>query len=254
MTLQVAIRSYQREQLLAKKTLSYLQRAGISRQQITIFVASDSERRRYQSAVGSDVGCFVVTGVGAREAFNGVLDHYDAGEKVVMVDDDLECIVRKKTDKSWREVDDLQSACREGFRLASRVGAPVWGVYPTHNAMFMRHDVDIGLRKLPHAVVGLRVRDDLPRIELPELHEHEWSIKCWKKYGAVVRLAYLAPKTTPFAYDGGNQAMERKKVREQCQRKALQRWPDLLDPDTHSGSGMPDLKMPSLGPISGGRS
>lgn len=248
MSIEIAIRSYRRADILSQKTLPYVLDGGVSPDQITLFVANDHEESRYRQQVGHLVDRYVQTGVGAREAFNGVIDHYGEGDRVLMLDDDLDAIVCKTGENSTKMVGDIPAMAREGFRFARRAGSPVWGVYPTHNAFFMRRGVDIGLRKLCHATLGFTVREGLPRIELSEMHEQEWSIKCWEAYGKVVRLAYYAPKTTAFRYSGGLQAHDRADMRKQCLDSLCERWPGLVSRDTHEASGMVDANLRQMPP------
>ena len=207
MKYQVAVPSYKRYELCRDKTLPMLRRHGVPVENTTVFVANDAELAEYRKVLPAEYRLVVgVPGIARQRRFMG--NHYAAGTKFVMVDDDVSGLMEKDGPglKPWEGR--LETIFDIAFDACDKVGARHWGINPVANGMFMADELSVGLRYICAIFCGAYAHDPL----FKELRSLESSgedflstILSFKRHGSVVRIEWLCPKTQYFA-DGGIKA------------------------------------------------
>lgn len=196
---EIAISSFRREERLRYQTLAYLQRAGIPRELITVFVANEEEWKRYEATLDPNTYGKMVLGVeGLVPARNFARLHYPEGTRLVMLDDDIQTMLEKRDDKTLVENTDFDAIIRTGFSLCEQVGSGIWGVYAVQNALFMKHRVYTELAYIVGVVYGVINSHEpllLSKPECPIKEDYERSLAFYKKHGVLVRMDWLCPKT-----------------------------------------------------------
>lgn len=210
MDYQVAIPSYKRAPLLKKATLATLDRYGIDRKRITVFVANEAEAEIYRQELGPDYD--IVVGVlGLVEQRKFYHEWYAAGTPLLEILDDVFELLEKDGDKLVPLSVTLESVISDGFAMAESVGAKMWGINPVANPFFMGDTISVGLRLIYGTFLGSYAGDVVftgRRIsQSSSAEDYENSIKSFLLYGSVVRLDYLTLKSKLFASEGGIAAM-----------------------------------------------
>jgi hypothetical protein len=202
---EIAIPSYRRADSIASKSLATLDRLGVDRSRITIFVADETEREQYAAAIGDSYK--IVTGVlgkSRQQAFYHGL--YAAETRLLCLDDDItgvsEMIAENKLAPTTRSLDEI---VRLGFVTADNFGARMWGISHSGNAFYMRRRVEIGFRFVGGGLFGCYAGDPVftDRESWESAEEDQRStIDSFSRYGATVRLNFLTTKSDYFAEGG----------------------------------------------------
>lgn len=206
--IQYAVPSYRRLQVCKERTLKTLKRLGVCDDQITVFVADDSDFSCYSKALG---GIRVVTGVpgliNQRRFYNG---WYEPNTPIVNVDDDLYDLKYVDSRGKLKSYDgDFNRVAEYAFKTCRSYGAKLWGIAAYENGFYMKRQTTAGLRYVCGILHGsfagdpAMTGDDRPLVSSGE--DFETTLRSFRRYGVVVRLDWLCPKTKYFA-PGGMQA------------------------------------------------
>lgn len=204
---QIAIPSYKRASLCNNKTLAFLQREGIDKQRIHVFVADD-EYDEYLATLHNDRYNKLLIGavglVGQREKIE---EYFAKDECILFLDDDLEGI---NMELSCFYGVSLNEFILAGFAECRSSGANIWGVYPVNNNFFMetRPDVNYNLSYICGNFYGL-INRKLPELRLTITRENgnkedvERTLLYWKTDNKLVRFERVSTKTKYYGTDGG---------------------------------------------------
>jgi hypothetical protein len=203
-----AVPSYRRSHGCKERTVKTLRRLGVADEQITIFVADEQDLDEYCSKIK---GISVVLGekglINQRRFYNR---YYKKGEEIVNVDDDLydlKCVNSGGKLESYQG--SMNDVARYAFDSCSSYGAKLWGIAAYENGFYMKRCTTAGLRYVcgilhgSYAGDSTMLGDDRPLVSSGE--DFETTLRSFKKYGVVIRLDWLCPKTKYFA-PGGMQA------------------------------------------------
>lgn len=135
-----AIPSYKRanEQL----TFQYLKGLGFQREEIYIFVQTESDFQAYSKKYGEDATIILKPAQSVSQARNNILSYFDGSKNVLMLDDDVKRLAVLK-DRGLSVLTDgdtfrnLFSNCFESVRGKGQI----FGVYPVYNAFFMENSI-----------------------------------------------------------------------------------------------------------------
>jgi len=251
----VAVPSYQRADVLVKNTLPMLRGLKPNMHTVcTVFAANKTEAALYRRAM--DAAGFprvpVVTGVrGLSRQRRFIHEHYRAGTRIVNVDDDVTQLLEKHGNRLRPLRVSLDVLAERAFALCDRHGARMWGICGCANGMFLKDTVTVGLRYLVGCFTGSHAGDPVfTDAGTPSSGEdYARSIASYKRYGAVVRLNWVAPKTAYFA-DGGMQSElggKEQRARDHTERleAIARRHPDCATAYTKAG-GVTNLRLAVL--------
>jgi len=205
MNYEVPIPSYKRIDMLMKATLPMLERHDCDPKRVTIFVANSEEYAAYRSAVPEKYK-IVQAELGLLQVKRFYHNHYDAGTPLFNVQDDIYDLKQKKGDKLEPYSGSLDDLVELGFKVAKAVGAEMWGLNPTGNAMFMHDHISIGLRFIYGAIYGDYAGNPSVTgkriMELPSGEDWENTISAYLRTGALARIEWVAPVSRLFAKGG----------------------------------------------------
>jgi hypothetical protein len=108
----IAVRSYQRADLFATRTLRVLQRHGLT-DRTTLFVGSDPDPYRKHCTIP-----IVPVPVGGANAIRSICDYYARATPIFFIDDDMGEFYRYDVSSGEFVGDGLVSMIEEGFRTA----------------------------------------------------------------------------------------------------------------------------------------
>jgi hypothetical protein len=218
-----------------------LERGGISPSQIYIFVASDTEKKLYETIPSTKYHKIIVGKLGIANQRIFIKNYFKEGEYVVSIDDDVEGLYQLYGDKLKEiKVKPFFEKALEELKKEKRY---MWGIYPVRNPFFMKKKTSKGLAFVIGALHGYIVRHDksLEPSPLSEAKEdfHQ-SILYYLKDGGVLRFNDVTIKTKFLAKGGlGEDRFERNKK----SAKYLQRTYPKLVSIFHRKNGMTEIRF-----------
>lgn len=215
----IAIPSYRREIMIQSMTLALLERQGIPRGQVYIFVADADEHRRYRAKLG-DRWPNIVTGVpGLWRQRNFITDFFPEGQHVVSLDDDVEEILRMHGHPTVRgalqplHAGGLVDIIKDARQKMQRFGLFLWSLNVSDNPYFMgnaEYHCALTLRTgLCNGFFWGCLNRKTPELRLLSGDGHEdveRTCRYVQKDGAVFRYREFCAKTKCQSNAGGLQA------------------------------------------------
>ena len=239
----IAIPTYNRSDILERKTLTTLLDGGIDPSQIYIFVANESEKKKYEEAIPSTKYHRIIVGekgIARQRIF--IKNYFKEGDYVVSIDDDIEGLFRLSGEKltHMKQVKPFFEHALEELRREKKY---MWGVYPVRNPFFMKKKTFKGLSFVIGALHGYIVRHDKalnPSTKSEGKEDYEQSILYYLKDGGVLRFNDIAIKTKFLAKGGlGEDRFERNKLSANYLKK---KYPDLVT-IFHRHNGMTEVRL-----------
>jgi len=136
--MKIVIPSHKRSTSIGSKTLKVLKTNAMDKHLIYIFVANKEEYNDYLANVDSELyGHLIIGELGLKNQRNFITNYFEEGEQIVSFDDDVEKIEYLANDKLV-EMDYLDFFIKKAFDKCKQENCGLWGVYPVHNAYFMR--------------------------------------------------------------------------------------------------------------------
>ena len=207
MDYKIAIQSYKRPETIKNKTLKLLNSYNIEKNKITIFVANEKEEKIYTESLGTEYKIVVgVPTIGKQRNF--IEKYYKKGTKLMMFDDDIDAVMRKKITKLV-EVDDLEKeVIYKGFECCEKTKAKTFGIYAAGNPYFMKHRIYTKLCYIIASMFGVVVEHD-PFLKRVTNHgeDYEYSIRQYIKNKMLIRLDYITVKSNYYKEAGGLQTI-----------------------------------------------
>jgi hypothetical protein len=241
----VAIPSYDRSDVLEKKTLSTLIDGKVDPKKIFIFVANKEEEKKYKDAIDPTKYNKIVVGVkGISEQRKFIVKYFKEGDYVVSVDDDVEGLYAGYNNKMSR-IHNIDQFIKDAFVKLEKEHLYLWGIYPVFNPFFMKNNISTGLKFIIGVMRGFinRKSADLePSSKIKEKEDYHQSILYYLKDGGVLRFNNVAPKTK-FHADGGlgnnKERFENNKIAAEFLQEM---YPDLVT-IFHRKNGMTEIRL-----------
>ena len=223
---QIAIPTYGRADAIRKYTLKYLESTDVDRSRVTLFVANNEEKEKYES---SNPGYNIVVGVkGLCPQRLFISEYYAKGTPVVSFDDDVSAVcslvLGEKLDTeqkpldhpcSLNPVDSLDAFIRQGFQLSEANEVGIWGCYPVANKGFLHPRISVGLKFIMGHFFGFYAGDEVFKLikDYPCKDDFFWSLWHHEFKGGTLRFDDHCVKSKAHSGSGGtNEDMERKLI------------------------------------------
>lgn len=209
----VAIPSYNRSDVLAKKTLKTLHDGGVTATKIHIFVANKEEYEKYHAAIPKNLyGKIVIGELGISNQRRFITRYFPEGQKLVSLDDDVEGLYRRISEKKLQQIRNVDSFFKEAFQKIIEEKLYIWGVYPVNNIFFLKPNVTTSLKFIIGGLYGYIVRHDKDLQmsgHADQKEDIEQSILYYIKDGGVLRYNNISFKTKFHAPGGLGQTKDR---------------------------------------------
>lgn len=244
----IAIPSHARAGTLQRKTLRVLRHYGISPDRIFVFVAPQ-EVSDYEPVCAGEAR-LIPSVMGLAEQRRYMRHYFAEGQRVVYMDDDIAGLVAVCDQSAehatcachnkqvappteyvkHRELSDLSGAIATAFAEMGRAGAHLGGVYPVANGWMMRHSVTTDLRYIVGCLY-FEINEHAPQWDLAggEGEDYERTLRHFTRYGAIVRLNWIAPQTSYFKGAGGLNATRTVASFRDALLRIQQQFPTLCD-------------------------
>ena len=270
----IAIPSYQRPETLKNKTLNLLQNHKIDPQRINIFVANKQQEQEYNDALEPNSYNKIIRGrKGIKNIRNFMSNHFDEGQKVFYMDDDITQMYQnynnpqknqrdkpcnlRKIDESYDRsnnyllpLKNLHNLIMKGFQEAERRNLDNWGVYPVENPYFMKptsqHKDDYMSNKLNYIMGGLTGVCNNRKAEIRTIddkEDYERSIKYYLKDGGVLRINNVCARTNCYKEPGGMQVDRTKDRIHKSAEYLCHKYPQLCSLNTGKKSGYSEVRL-----------
>ena len=272
----IVIPSYNRPELIQKKTLALLNKHNIDSTLINIFVSDKEQYDLYKDKIPSSLYNNLIIGVkGLKNQRNYINNYYPEGYHIVQMDDDIDKIVqlvskrkssRKSSRKSIRKssrnssrkssiykslisIEDLDTFIKKAFNKCKTNGIFLWGVYPLANAYFMTDTTTTDLRFIVGPMFGMinRHRPDL-QLTLDEKENSERTLQHWVIDKKVLRFNNVGIETKYYKNKGGMQN-EGKDRKEEALKSVIylhNKYPSITKIHLGKKSGVPEIKLLSF--------
>ena len=228
----IAIPSFNRPEMIKKKTLALLTKHNIPSDKIYIFLADTLELERYASVPGNKI----VGELGLVEQRNYICRHFPIGKAIVFMDDDVEDIV----DMSGNMLD-MANMFDSGFKACQTEGAHFWGITATKNRFFMKPGMSKDLKFICGSFFGII---NVGEIEYPfgtVKEDYQRCIYFWERDHVIIRFNWLGVKTQVYKNAGGLQTGGRHAAEMRVVPQMLATWPQYLSLRSKRKSGYPEL-------------
>jgi hypothetical protein len=195
--MKIAIPSYKRADVLKAKTLTFLESEKFPKEDITIFVANQTEANIYRSVLGTEYKIVVgVPRISRQRSF--IRNYYPEDELILSLDDDIKGI------KFLRNNLDLKTLALLMFQICLDEDLTTWGIYPVNNLFFCKDRVLIGNFYIIGCCYGFINKKDMEDYPIDaEGKEDTWySLKRIQLDGAVLRYDGACPNTSYYAKGG----------------------------------------------------
>lgn len=201
----IAIPSYQRAEICKQQTLATLNRMKADKDAIHIFVANEEQAELYKATLGSNYRIIIgARGISSQRKFYH--NWFPEGEPILSLDDDIGEVLERTDDKLVPTRYTINEIAEAGFSYCAKERTRLWGINPTMNNFFLSDVISVGLRYICANFMGSYGGDwvftDEARRMTPTGEDHHSSLRAFTRYGSVVRLEYLCPKTKYFAKGG----------------------------------------------------
>ena len=152
----IAIPTYNRPEIFINKTLQYLDRCIVNRNNIDVFVEDENQLALYIATCANEypeLNYIVTHTSGICEKRNFIRYYYameNYNKYTFCMDDDIDTVMRK--DKT--EETNLDDFIIRGFLECDNVGATMFGISPLHNEFFLRDNISYNLNYIIGAFFG----------------------------------------------------------------------------------------------------
>jgi hypothetical protein len=200
----IAIPSYDRVRILKEKTLALLERNGIPKDIITIFVADEEQLALYQAELPDYR--LVVAVKGILNARNFITRYYPDGQRLVHIDDDIEEVYEKvhpgvKASKEMRPLR-LTEFFPRAFDRLERLGLSMWGVNPVNNSYYLYEKTTTDLRYIIGCFRGVINCHDIVLRHSSQKEDVENTLRAYVRDDGVLRYNHISFKTKYYAKGG----------------------------------------------------
>jgi hypothetical protein len=233
--MRIAIPSYKRSGTIGKKTLRTLKEEGFLASDIDIFVANQQEFEDYNQSVDKSLYNDLIIGVPTLMSQRKFINtYYPKGIFIIQMDDDIRGF------KKIKECN-LSNIFRSAFDYCIKNKIPLWGIYPCDNGRFMKPHWTEGLFNCCGICFGLIDRTIEPLMDVKE----DWSrsLQCYRQYKKLLRLDFIAPRTTYWSGKGGMNVYRTVEMEQAAADKLLELFPEFVEKVFVKRNGQPDIKL-----------
>lgn len=208
----LAIPTYQRPEMIRKKTLAFLEQAGYPADRIYLFVANEQEKELY-------TWDNIVVGVpGLVHQRNFITDFFDEGEIIVCMDDDVESIDCINNH--------FLGLVEYAVRLINIGEGGLFGIRPNTDGRLYTYKTT---SHLAFIIGSFNIRRNHRSIRLtqPQKHDYEMTMLYFLRYGKVYRYNGAGVKTKYMKNAGGLMDEQRVANMQECVDTLCERYPGM---------------------------
>jgi hypothetical protein len=239
----IAIPTYNRHNVIFKKTLTTLIHGGVDPDCIFLFVADYDELERYETSLPRQSYNQIIVGEkGIANQRKFITNYFREGKYVISIDDDIDEYQILRDDKLVK-ITNIHEFFIDAYHVLEHERLHIWGIYPVRNSFFMREKYTTDLRFIIGVTFGYIVRHDKrlePSILSETKEDYEQTILYFKKDGGVLRFNNITAKTKFNAPGGlGTDRYERNK---NASEYLVKTYPDIVKRRDRK-DGTPEVRL-----------
>ena len=244
----IVIPSYKRQHILQEKTLTTLSKYKIPKEKIYVFVANKEEYDIYKAALDPSTYGHLVVGVpGLAAVRNFISSYFPKGNRLVSCDDDIRGFIEfdKTKKRHERELVDFKGVIERGFKECTAKGANLWGLYPSANGYFMKDTVNYDLKFIIGNCFGyINFKNERKlTVTTGPKDDYERSLLYYKEDGVLVRLNFVAAKTSIYTTPGGLQDGKRLTRVKKDVKGLMKKYPEYVFPNPRRKGPFPEITI-----------
>lgn len=196
------IPSYKRPKVVRDKTLNYLSKHNIKKQDIYLVLRNDDPLREDYETLGDEYNMVWTDVKGIGKTHNFITETFDEGDWICEIDDDLvDCI-----DKERQSITNFGDMIENHRFIMDDQNISYGGFYSVANPYFMSKSKNEYTMNLKYMLGILRVRKICKDIVLETDYSEDFEncIKHYLRDGAILKNNWIAGKTTNYAKGGCN--------------------------------------------------
>lgn len=200
----IVIPTYQRYDLIKQKTLNFLEKHNVPKENIFIFVANESEKEKYLKTINGYNIIVGVKGIGAQRNF--IEQNWaNQNDYIISMDDDVEDLLIKTGENSLSPIVDFyKELILKGFQEMLKNKTRTWGIYAASNPYFMKNRIYTKLCYIIASTYGfIATKNDFLKRSTEHGEDYEYSIRQYIfNKNKLVRFDYVTVKTKYFHIGG----------------------------------------------------
>lgn len=216
MSYKIAIPSYRRSDNFIVESL--LQEAKIDPKNVYIFVSDQQDFEAYSKNLGHYNIVFEKQLNDLMEKHNFIVDYFPENERIVVIEDDIREIVKKKGSKV-QKFTELEKLFAIGFNECGKNNLKLWGVNPTDNGFYMADTYGKCFKIVCGYIFGM-INDKRIKVNVSQKHDYERTILHKIHFGGVVRFDMFGQRSNSFTNKGGLQEVFSSEERMKAELKA----------------------------------
>ena len=238
----IAIPTYQRYEIVKDKTLAFLVKHKIPKDRITIFVANEEERQKYNEVIGDYNIVVGVKGLVHQRNFIEQ-EYYKEGDYVISLDDDIVDVTQKTGEQTMSSIESFYDIIEKAYGLLKENNAYHWGLYSVQNPFYMKYTTRTNLAFIIANLFGVIVqkKDSLKRVCETRM-DYEYTIRQYIENKKIVRIDYLTAITKMIAKGGLEEYRKDNSVYEKDVDKLVNLFPQYAT-KWFRKNGMPEIKL-----------
>ena len=200
----IAIPSFDRPELIAKRTLALLFRHSIPAENIIIFLRDNDQYNKYKKHIyGFHENVVFTHATGIQDTRNFMQKYFYNNlkfEHVIYLDDDINELIDYD-----KPVENLISLGNNIFKELIKQSLFVAGISPYHNKFYLKKNISRTLKYVCGCFRAERIRRDTPVIlcEMGHFEDHQFSCEYFLRDGGLLRFNWIALVTKYFELEGG---------------------------------------------------
>lgn len=218
-----AIPTYKRveEQL----TLDYLEKLGYLKEQIYISTQTYEDYENYAKKYGNRANIVYCEGTCVSDNRNTLLNSFEKGQKIVMLDDDIKYIgsLNGKQIKPFTR-EELDNFLNDAFNYCEKNHSLVWGGYPVENYYFMKQSID-KKNLLIGTIMGIIVDEYRFNKEFKVKEDFDFCLQMIKKGYNCIRFNFIHAPAKHKSEGGCKDVWD---TDDECTKKILLKYPNLI--------------------------
>ena len=248
MKFRIAIPTIARAETIKKKTINYLSKTDIDFKEVDLFLSDGEELDAYKESLKEYPINFIVTNkkhVNTQRNF--IVDYYKEGQLVLGIDDDIQSIEMRVSEKKTIPLLNLTEFVDQAFEISLGHKFDMWGVNAVLNPYFMRNNISFNLKYIVACFYGWRnTHQSKAYVSTnPEYgkEDYERSIKYYIEDGGLTRFNYVSPKTKYYSEDGGIQTYRTVEYEQKAVDWLLKTFPMYCVINKHKKSKWPEVVL-----------
>jgi hypothetical protein len=251
MKFRIAIPTIARAETIKKKTINYLAQTDIDFSEVDLFLSDGNELNAYKESLKEYPINFIVTDkkhVNTQRNF--IVDYYEEGQLVLGIDDDIQSIQMRISEKKTMPLLNLTEFVDHAFEISQQHKFDMWGVNAVLNPYFMRNNISFNLKYIVACFYGWRntYQEKAYVSTNPEYgkEDYERSIRYYMADRGLTRFNYVAPKTKYYSEDGGIQTYRTVEYEQKAVDWLLKTFPMYCTINKHKKSKWPEVVLKDL--------